>query len=56
MPPLKPIVGERVFSTIFRWKDGKLDIMDQDDGANGIAFSPDEKYLHVITMRKDQSV
>lgn len=43
---------ELPFSAIFRWKDGKLDIMDKDEGANGIAFSPDEKYLYVITMGK----
>jgi gluconolactonase len=36
------------FSGIYRWKDGKLDLLSKDlIGPNGIAFSPDEKYLYV---------
>ena len=43
---------ELPFSAVFRWKDGKLDIMDKVEGGNGIAFSPDEKYLYVIARGK----
>jgi gluconolactonase len=43
---------ELAFGAIFRWKNGKLDVLDKDDGANGIAFSPDEKYLFIITAGK----
>jgi gluconolactonase len=40
------------FNAIMRLKAGKLDIVVKDDGANGLAFSPDEKYLYVITFGK----
>ncbi len=36
------------FSGVFRWKNGKVDLLSKDlIGPNGIAFSPDEKYLYV---------
>jgi gluconolactonase len=39
---------ELPFSGVFRWADGKLRLVSKDlTGPNGIAFSPDEKYLYV---------
>jgi gluconolactonase len=36
------------FSGVYRWKDGTLTLVTKDlRGPNGIAFSPDEKYLYV---------
>ena len=35
---------------IMRLKNGKLDQLAKDDGVNGIAFSPDEKYLYGISQ------
>jgi gluconolactonase len=36
------------FSGVYRWKNGKLELLNTDlIGPNGIAFSPDEKYLYV---------
>ncbi|HEV3304112.1 MAG TPA: SMP-30/gluconolactonase/LRE family protein [Planctomycetaceae bacterium] len=35
---------------IMRWKGGKLDQLAKDDGVNGLAFSPDEKYLYAISQ------
>jgi gluconolactonase len=40
------------FTGIMRWKDGKVEVLDKDDGANGLAFSADEKYLYVISSGK----
>jgi gluconolactonase len=40
------------FSGLMRWKDGKLDVLEKNDGANGLAFSPDEKHLYVISAGK----
>lgn len=40
---------ELAFISIMRWKDGKLDVLDKDEGANGLAFSPDEKYLYTAS-------
>jgi gluconolactonase len=37
-------------TAVMRWKDGKLDRLAVDGGANGIALSPDEKYLYVISL------
>ena len=37
------------YNAIFRWKDGKLDIIIKDERVNGLAFSPDEKYLYLTT-------
>jgi gluconolactonase len=39
---------ELPFSGVFRWKDGVVQLLTKDlSGPNGIAFSPDEKYLYV---------
>jgi gluconolactonase len=39
---------ELPFSGVYRWANGKLTLLNKDFGApNGIAFSPDEKYLYV---------
>jgi gluconolactonase len=36
------------FSGVYRWKNGRLDLLTQDfTGPNGLAFSPDEKYLYL---------
>src|SRR5437588_2585138 len=36
------------FNAVYRWKDGKLTLVVRDMPAtNGLAFSPDEKYLYV---------
>jgi|SRR5579872_462702 len=37
------------FNGILRWKDGKVDVIIKDERANGLAFSPDEKYLYITT-------
>ena len=40
------------FNAVFMWKDGKLALMVKDMPAtNGLAFSPDEKYLYVNGSR-----
>jgi gluconolactonase len=39
---------EMAFSGVFCWKDGKLRLVSRDlKGPNGIAFSPDERWLYV---------
>jgi gluconolactonase len=39
---------ELPFAGVYRWNNGKLQLLNKDFGApNGIAFSPDEKYLYV---------
>ena len=39
---------ELPFSGVYRWASGKLTLVNKDFGApNGLAFSPDEKYLYV---------
>lgn len=38
-------------TAVMRWKDGKLDRLAVDPGANGIAFSADEKFLYVISLQ-----
>jgi gluconolactonase len=39
---------ELPFSGVFRWNDGSLQLLTTElSGPNGIAFSPDEKYLYV---------
>ena len=35
------------FGGVYRIKDGKLDLLSKDFRPNGIAFSPDEKYLYI---------
>lgn len=37
------------YNAIFRWKDGKIDVILKDERVNGLAFSPDEKYLYLTT-------
>jgi gluconolactonase len=40
------------FNSVFRWKDGKLTLVEKDmPNTNGLAFSPDEKYLYVNGSR-----
>jgi gluconolactonase len=39
---------ELPFAGVYRWANGKLQLVNKDFGApNGLAFSPDEKYLYV---------
>jgi gluconolactonase len=39
---------ETPYSGVYRWNDGKVTLLTADfTGPNGIAFSPDEKYLYV---------
>lgn len=38
-------------TSVMRWKNGKLDRLAVDDGANGIALSADEKFLYVISLQ-----
>jgi gluconolactonase len=38
---------ELPYTALFRLKDGVLDVLDTDPQVNGVAFSPDEKYLYV---------
>lgn len=43
------------FTSIMRWRDGKLDVVDRGDGkgnANGLAFSPNEKYLYTANANR----
>jgi gluconolactonase len=43
---------ELLFNGVYRWKDGKLSLLVNDMPAvNGLAFSPDEKYLYVNGSR-----
>ena len=40
------------FNAVYRWKDGKLTLIVKDmPNTNGLAFSPDEKYLYVNGSR-----
>ena len=40
------------FNAVYRWKDGKLTLLVKDmPNTNGLAFSPDEKYLYVNGSR-----
>jgi len=40
------------YNAVFRWKDGKLTLVVKDmPNTNGLAFSPDEKYLYVNGSR-----
>ncbi len=48
---------ELPYSGVFRWKDGKLTLASTDlKGPNGIAFSPDEKYLYVTNWDEKKKV
>lgn len=45
------------FSGIFRWADGRLDLLATDlKGPNGIAFSPDERHLYVANWDTSHKV
>ena len=45
-------VMELDFSAVFLVKDGKVQLLDKDYRPNGIALSPDEKYLYVNSGQK----
>jgi gluconolactonase len=48
---------ELPFSGVFRLKDGRLDLVVRDlKGPNGIAFSPDEKFLYVGNWDPEKKV
>ncbi len=48
---------ELPYSGVFRWKDGQLTLLSTDlKGPNGIAFSPDEKYLYVTNWDEKKKV
>jgi gluconolactonase len=48
---------ELTFSGIFRLKNGKLELLSKElKGPNGIAFSPDEKYLYVGNWDPEKKV
>ena len=48
---------ELPFSGVYRWKDGRLDLLTTDvTGPNGLAFSPDERYLYVDELGREEKV
>jgi gluconolactonase len=48
---------ELAFSGVYRLKDGRLDLMTTDfTGPNGLAFSPDERYLYVTNWDEKKKV
>jgi gluconolactonase len=48
---------ELPYSGVFRLKDGKLDLLATDlKGPNGIAFSPDEKFLYVSNWDAERKI
>jgi gluconolactonase len=48
---------ELPFSGVFRLKDGRLDLVSTDlKGPNGLAFSPDERYLYVTNWDEQKKV
>lgn len=57
--PRSDIRQELPYSGVFRWMDGRLQLLTRDlSGPNGLAFSPDERYLyvaadHAAVMRYD---
>jgi gluconolactonase len=38
---------ELPYTALFRWHEGELQVLDIDPQVNGVAFSPDERYLYV---------
>jgi gluconolactonase len=45
------------YSGVFRWKDGEVTLLANElSGPNGIAFSPDEKYLYVGNWDDERKV
>ena len=48
---------ELPFSGVYRWKDGRLDLLATDfTGPNGLAFSPDERHLYVTNWDEKKKV
>ena len=48
---------ELPFSGVFRWRDGKLTLeSDELEGPNGLAFSPDERFLYVGNWDPERKV
>jgi gluconolactonase len=48
---------ELPFSGVYRWRDGRLDLLATDfTGPNGIAFSPDERYLYVTNWDEKRKI
>ena len=52
LPPrgTKPRPNFVPFAGVYRIKNGKLDLLSKDYRPNGIAFSPDEKYLYITRL------
>jgi gluconolactonase len=49
--------GELGFSGVYRVRDGKLELVTRElSGPNGIAFSPDERWLYVGNWQDDRKV
>jgi len=45
---------EMLVMGVYRWKDGKVTkVIDDMSSVNGLAFSPDEKYLYVNASREN---
>ena len=48
---------ELPYSGVFRWKDGQVELMAKElTGPNGIAFSPDERFLYVTNWDEKRKV
>jgi gluconolactonase len=47
LTPRTPGAGFVPFGGVYRIKNGKLELLSKDFRPNGIAFSPDEKYLYI---------
>jgi gluconolactonase len=48
---------ELPYSGVFRWKDGAVDLLASDlKGPNGLAFSPDERFLYVANWDVERKV
>jgi gluconolactonase len=48
---------ELPYSGVFRWKDGRLTLLTRElKGPNGIAFTPDERFLYVDNWDPDSKV
>jgi gluconolactonase len=52
-----PAEGELRFSGVYRVRDGEVELLtDELDGPNGLAFSPDERWLYVGNWADDRKV
>jgi gluconolactonase len=52
-----PVESELGFSGVYRVAGGRLELVtDELEGPNGIAFSPDERYLYVGNWQEDRKV